>query len=104
MQLNHGRSFFENAETAPRASSTKAAYSELSIAIHSISMSGYVNAVPAFVCFELPAQEASNFCDLLKLTSCDFIAFISCLLEVNFCFLTCLLRIITYSVSKYDSF
>ena len=35
-------------------------------------MAGYVNAVPAFVCFELPAREASSFCDFLKLTSCDF--------------------------------
>ena len=32
-------------------------------------MAGYVNAVPAFVCFELPAREASSFCDFLKLTS-----------------------------------
>ena len=38
--------------------STEAAYSE-----HSISMAGYVNAVLAFVCFELPAREASRFCD-----------------------------------------
>ena len=28
---------------------------------------GYVNAVPAFVCFELPAREASSFCDFLKI-------------------------------------
>ena len=49
--------------------------SEHSIAIHSISMAGYVNAVPAFVCFELPAREASSFCDFWKLTSSDFIAF-----------------------------
>ena len=45
---------------------TEAAYSEHSehsIAIHSISMAGYVNAVQAIVCFELPAREASSFCD-----------------------------------------
>ena len=30
-------------------------------------MAGYVNAVPAFVCFELPAREASSFCDFLKI-------------------------------------
>ena len=41
----------------------EAAYSKHSIAIHSISMAGYVNAVPAFVCIELPAREASSFCD-----------------------------------------
>ena len=46
--------------TANRASSIEAAYSEHSIAIHSISMAGYVTAVPAFVCGELPAQEVSN--------------------------------------------
>ena len=68
--------FSKIAETAHRAISTEAAYSEHSIAIHSISMAGYVNAVPAFVCFELPAREASSFYDFRKLTSCDFIAFI----------------------------
>ena len=64
MRLIHERSFFSKiAETAHRASSERAphaeaTYSEHSIAIHSchsISMAGYVNAVPAFVCFELPA-------------------------------------------------
>ena len=63
MRLNHERSFSKIAETALRASSTEAAYSEHSIAIHSISMACYVNAVRAIVCFELPAREASNFCD-----------------------------------------
>ena len=33
----------------------EAAYSEHSIAIYSISMVGYVNAIPAFVCFEAPS-------------------------------------------------
>ena len=47
--------FSKIVETAHRASSTEAAYSKHSIAIHLISMVGYVNAVPAFVCFELPA-------------------------------------------------
>ena len=57
-------------------------------------MAAYVNAVRAIVCFEFPAREASSFCDFLKLTSCDFITFISSLIEVNFCFLwVCLLRI-----------
>ena len=56
--------FSKIAETAHRVSSrSEAAYSEHSIAIHSISMVGYTNAVPAFVCFELPAREASSFCD-----------------------------------------
>ena len=82
--------FSKIAETAPPSelwtSSTEAAYSEHSIAIHSISMAGYVNAVTTFVCFELPAQEASSFCDLWKLASCAFIAFISSLIELNFGF------------------
>ena len=46
--------FSKNAETAHRASSAEAAYSE-----HSISMAGYITAIPAFVCFELPAREAT---------------------------------------------
>ena len=58
-------------------------------------MAGYVNAVPAFVCFEIPAREASSFCDFWKLTSCNFIATISSMIEVNlfFFFFMCLLRI-----------
>ena len=55
-------------------------------------MAGYVNAVPAFVCFELPAREASNFCDFWKLTSCGFIPIISSLIEVNFYFLDVLME------------
>ena len=39
------------------------AYSEHSVAIHSISMAGYVTAVLAFVYGKLPAREASSFCD-----------------------------------------
>ena len=67
-------------------------------------MAGYVNAVPAFVCFWLPAWEASSFCDFLKLTSCDFIAFISSWIEVNFYILDVLIKEqFTYSVSKYNS-
>ena len=45
-------------------------------------MAGYVNAVRAIVCFELPAREASSFCDFWKLTYCEFIAFISTFMEV----------------------
>ena len=55
-------------------------------------MAGYVNAAPDFVCFELPAREASSFCDFWKLISCDFIAFISSLTEVNFWFLDVLIK------------
>ena len=48
-------------------------------------MVGYVSAISAFVCFELPAREASSFCDFFLLTPCDFIAFISStIIEVNF--------------------
>ena len=58
-------------------------------------MAGCVNTVRAIVCFELPAREASSFCDFFKLASCDFIAVISSLIEVKFCFFRCalLLRI-----------
>ena len=78
MWLNHERSFFEIRKyCSPSelwASSMDTAYSKHSIAIHSISMAGCVNAVRAIVCFELPAREASSVCDFWKLTSCDFIA------------------------------
>ena len=68
MRLNHDKGNFSKiAETAHRASSTDAAYSEHSIAIHSISMAGCVNAVPAIVCFELPAREAKQFVWFLKI-------------------------------------
>ena len=70
------------AERAPRTW----AYSKHSIAIHSISMAGCVNAVRAIVCFELPAREASSFCYFFLLTSCDFIAFISTFIEDFFFF------------------
>ena len=52
-----------------------------------MSVVGCVNAVRAIVYFKLPAREASSFCDFLKLTSCDFISFISSLIEVNFFFI-----------------
>ena len=55
--------FSKIAEIAQRASSMEAAYSEHSITIYSISIVGYVNAVSAFVCFKLPAREASSVCD-----------------------------------------
>ena len=55
-------------------------------------MAGYVNAIRAIVCFELPAQEASSSCDFWNLTSYDFIAFISSLIEVNFLFLDVLIN------------
>ena len=55
----------------------KAAYSEYSIAIHSISKAGYVTTVLAIVRTELRAQEASSFCDFWKITSCDFTLFYS---------------------------
>ena len=42
------------------------------VAIHSISMAGYVTAVPAIVHGKLQAQEPSSFCDFGKMTSCDF--------------------------------
>ena len=55
-------------------------------------MAGCVNAVRAIVCFELPAREASIFCDFWKFTSCDFIAFISTFIEVNLILLGVLIK------------
>ena len=51
-------------------------------------MAGYVNTVPAFVCFELPAREASSFCDFFD----NFIAFISSSSEIHFCFFDVLIK------------
>ena len=68
-----------HAETAHREPPQKTAYSEHSIAFHSISMAGYVTAVLAFVCDKLHAQEASSFFDLfqLEMTYCNFTTFYS---------------------------
>ena len=52
----HFSKIAETAHRASSASSTEPAYSEDSIAIHSISIAVYVGAVPAFVCSELPAS------------------------------------------------
>ena len=87
MQLNHERSFFENRRNW--------ALSEL----HGGSLfrtfnfnGGLRKRRTGYVCFELPTREASSFCDFWKLTSCDFIAFISSLIEVNFIFLDVLIK------------
>ena len=84
--------FSKITETTHRASSERAPRRQPIQNMHSISKVGYINAVPAFVCFEIPARVTSSFCDFWKLTSCDSIAFIFSLIEVNF-FLMCLLRI-----------
>ena len=76
-------------ETLPR----KAAYSEHSMAIHSISMSGYITAVLAFVHAELRGQETSSFCDFWQVTFCDFTLLYSFLTQPNICFFQmCLVR------------
>ena len=67
-------------------------------------MVGYVNAVRAIVCFELPAREASSFCDFFLLTSCDFIG-IYLLFDWSkllFFFLVLIKDKITLSVSKWN--
>ena len=69
--------FSKITETARWEPPQKGAYSEHSIAIHSISKAGYVTAVLAIVRAELRAREASNFCDFWKMTSCDFTLFYS---------------------------
>ena len=57
---NHRNCF--NINQAPQ----RQAYSENSIAIHLISMAGYVTTIPAFIHGELLACEVSSFCDFLK--------------------------------------
>ena len=75
--------FSKITETAHRESSTEAASSEHSIAIHSISMAGYVTVILAFVRAALSAREASSFCDFWKMTSYNFTAFYSFLTKAN---------------------
>ena len=75
-------------ETLPR----KDAYSEHSMAIHSISMSGYVTAVLAFVHAELRGRETSSFCNFFKVTFCDFTLFYSFFTQPNIFFQMCLVR------------
>ena len=94
MRWNRKWFFFFIAETAHRASSTEAAYSQHSIAIHSISIAGYVTPVPAFLCGKLPGRKASSLCDFWKLTLLRFHPFFSFLTQVNPFFLQmCLIKI-----------
>ena len=76
--------FSKITENAHWASTTEAAYSEHLIAIHSISMAGYVTTILAFVWGE-SAKEVSNFCDLRrkKKASCNFTTFFSFLNLAN---------------------
>ena len=64
--------FSKITETARWEPPRKAAYSEHSIAVHSLSKAGYVTAVLAIVRTDLCAREASRFCDFWNMTSCDF--------------------------------
>ena len=55
--------FSKITETAHWEPPRKATYSKHSIAIHSISVAGYVTAILIFVRAELRALETSSFCD-----------------------------------------
>ena len=57
------KEIFQKSDTAHREPPQKAAYSEHAMAIHSISMAGYVTTLLAFVCAELRGREMSSFCD-----------------------------------------
>ena len=85
-QKGHFLKITENARWEPPR---KAAYSEHSIAIHSILKAGYVTAVQAIVLTELRALEASSFCDFWKMTSCNLNIFYSFLTHSNVKFLRC---------------
>ena len=84
--MNSQKVTFEKSqtETARLEPPRKAAYSEHSIAIHSISKAGYVTAVYRT---ELRVREASSFCDFWKLTSCNFTLFYHFLTQANVFFL-----------------
>ena len=73
--------FSKITETARWEPLRMAAYSEHSIAIHSISKAGYVSTGLVIVCPELRARKASSFCDFWKLTFCDFTLFYSSLTQ-----------------------
>ena len=86
MRFNHDRSFSKIAETC---SPSELHGGSLFRTFNSYSFNfndGLRKRRTGFVCFELPAREASSFCEFWKLTSCDFITFISSLIKVNFCF------------------
>ena len=71
MQWNHKRSLKKNIN----CSLSKAAYSEHSIAIHSISMVGYVTLILAFIHGMQWAQEVNRFCHFRRMAICNFTAF-----------------------------
>ena len=68
---------FKNHRNCSLRTSTKGRlYSEHSIAIHLISMAGYVTAVLAFVRAELCDRETISFWDFWKVTPCDLNPFL----------------------------
>ena len=97
---------FQKSQTARCEPPRKAVYSELSIAIHSTSKAGYVTTGLAIVRTELRAREASSFCDIWKMTSCDFTLFYSFLNESNIFFYVLGKEYdqLIYAQPDYDSF
>ena len=68
----------------------RTAYSEQhSLVIHSISMTAYVTAPPAFVHGKLHALEESRLCNFFLMSSYNFTAFFSILTRANFCVFRC---------------
>ena len=57
----------DSSERAPQAT-----YSQVLNIVIQFQWRIYVNAVRAIVCFELPAQEASNFPEIWKFTTMRF--------------------------------
>ena len=89
MWLNHERSFFENRRNCS-PSELHGGGLFRTFNSYSFNFNGVLHKHRTG--FELPAREASNFCDFWKFTSCDFIAFISPLIEVNFFFFGVLIK------------
>ena len=96
MRWNRKVHFSKITETAHWELLRKAAYSEHSIAIHSISMAGCVTAVLAFVRAALRGRKTSSSVIFWKVTSCDFTPFYSVLTQPNVCccFYMCLVKTI----------
>ena len=93
MLWNHKKAFLKSTKIAHWEAPWKTAYSEHSIAIHSIPMVGYITPILAFVHTELCAREASSFCIFEKLPlafSLHFTLFFG--LKQTFVFEMCLVR------------
>ena len=105
LQWNHKRSLKKITKTAHWRAPRKAAlFSEHSIAIHSISVVGYITASLMFVCVVHRACQASSFCDF-TLPYAISLHFSPFWYMLTFVFADVLIKeYCSLSVSKHDQF